>query len=493
MKLSRNSNLRTLLTFAFISVGFGSAVYRYYLNPSLWQDTAALALNLLHRNYSDLTNVLDYGVVAPILFLFIEKFFASLFVDTDYGLRFFPLICFLCSIPLIYKVAMFITRESGVATASVCLFCVNTMLLSYSIEVKQYIVEVFTLLILLYFTHRLERNFNKGLILISVAGIIALYLSYTSVIVLFSLSIYLFVIHRHHPATMVKILIMAIIWFCAFGFLYLFFAYSNLENIHLRDHWDEKLGYLPFRHPELLEFSTRVLKNISTIVVKTPLHHWTWKLFSVFYISGIALLAYQRKFSALFLLLFPLLTHLVISSLELYPVAPRLMLYQAPLYIITISVVFSSLNNLLEKYFRIPVMLFFPAFLLLFFHNPFLLPEKDVGMKSNLKYIQSNIQKGDTVYIYHPAVLALKYYERMGYLDSANNIIYGSEILDHGSTVPQQLSSIDGRLWLIFSELNWSSEDEAREGRFLIDYLNTRGLILDQYETPDDRIYLFKL
>ena len=72
MKLSRNSNLRTLLTFAFISVGFGSAVYRYYLNPSLWQDTAALALNLLHRNYSDLTNVLDYGVVAPILFLFIE-------------------------------------------------------------------------------------------------------------------------------------------------------------------------------------------------------------------------------------------------------------------------------------------------------------------------------------------------------------------------------------------------------------------------------------
>ena len=37
-------------------------------------------------------------------------------------------------------------------------------------------------------------------------------------------------------------------------------------------------------------------------------------------------------------------------------------------------------------------------------------------MKNNLKYIQSTIREGDTIYVYHPAVLSLQYYEKTGYL-----------------------------------------------------------------------------
>ena len=116
-------------------------------------------------------------------------------------------------------------------------------------------------------------------------------------------------------------------------------------------------------------------------------------------------------------------------------------------------------------------------------------------MKNNLKYIQSTIREGDTIYVYHPAVLSLQYYEKTSYLDVAVNIIYGSETLDHGGKTPQQLVSVYGRLWMIFSELNWENENEMHEKKFLIDYLNTRGGILDRHNTgvSGDRVYLFEL
>jgi hypothetical protein len=495
MKLSKYPDFSTLVTSVFVFIAVSTATYDYYLNSSLWRDTAALALNILDRSYIDLTTGLDYDAVAPILFLFIEKFFISLFSDPDYGLHFFPFLCFLASIPLVHKVTNFLTQNPETANASVCLFCVSPMLSTYSVEVKQYMVEVFVLLALLYFTQQLKRNFNKRLVLFCIAGVTAIFLSFTSVIVLLSVGIYLFAFYRYNPAAMIKILVVTMIWLFAFILLYLFVVHPTLGNKFLFSYWAGQYGYLPFSVPDFWIYPYFVLKNISTITANTPFHHWSWKLFSVFYLGGISLLLYQRKFAALFFLLFPLIIHLLISSLKLYPVSPRTMLYQAPLYIITISSVFSFLNNLLRKVVRKPFILFLPALLLFLFDNPFSFPEKDIGMKNNLKYIQSTIKEGDTIYVYHPAVLSLRYYEKTGYIDVAANIIHGSETLDHGSQTPQQLVSVDGRLWVIFSELNWENENEVHEMKFLIDYLNTRGVMLDRHNTEasGDRVYLFEL
>jgi len=48
-------------------------LYIYIENRSLWDDEASLALNIVYKNFSELTQVLDYHQAAPIGFLFIRS------------------------------------------------------------------------------------------------------------------------------------------------------------------------------------------------------------------------------------------------------------------------------------------------------------------------------------------------------------------------------------------------------------------------------------
>src|SRR5262245_48251701 len=56
----------------FVALGILMRVLRYLLRFPLWSDEAALAANLLDRDYLDLLRPLDYQQVAPPLFMWIE-------------------------------------------------------------------------------------------------------------------------------------------------------------------------------------------------------------------------------------------------------------------------------------------------------------------------------------------------------------------------------------------------------------------------------------
>ena len=143
-----------------------------------------------------------------------------------------------------------------------------------------------------------------------------------------------------------------------------------------------------------------------------------------------------------------------------------------------------------------PLVFFTPAaitLLLVLLHGSFSGLYKDSGMKNGLKYVLSNLEGEDVVYIYHPSVRSFMYYRKVGYFNADNNVILGVEALDHSGEIPQRLSSVKQRIWVIFTELNWENEEEEREGRFLIEYLNSRGPMLDRVENGMERIYLFQL
>ena len=134
----------------FIALGTSSVLFQYYINASLWQDEAALALNVVTKSYSDLYSLLDYSLIAPAFFLYLEKTFSTIFPNTDYGLRFFPLVSFFLCVPLIYKVTLLLKRDSIIAIIALSLFCTSPLILNYSVEVKQYMTDALVTLLLFY-------------------------------------------------------------------------------------------------------------------------------------------------------------------------------------------------------------------------------------------------------------------------------------------------------------------------------------------------------
>ena len=77
-------------------------IIQYSFNRSLWLDEAALASSIVTRSYGGLLGGLDYNQIAPIGFLFAEKFFILLFGNNEFALRVFPLLCGVVSIFLFF-------------------------------------------------------------------------------------------------------------------------------------------------------------------------------------------------------------------------------------------------------------------------------------------------------------------------------------------------------------------------------------------------------
>ena len=60
-------------TWFFVGLGIAVRLVRYFVNYPIWHDEAFLAVNFWDRDYVDLLRPLDYGQVAPWLFLAIER------------------------------------------------------------------------------------------------------------------------------------------------------------------------------------------------------------------------------------------------------------------------------------------------------------------------------------------------------------------------------------------------------------------------------------
>src|SRR5271157_6352799 len=87
-------------TWFFVGLGIAVRLVRYLVNYPIWHDEAFLAVNFWDRSYVDLLRPLDYGQVAPWLFLAIERTAVMWLGYSERVLRLFPTICSILSVPL---------------------------------------------------------------------------------------------------------------------------------------------------------------------------------------------------------------------------------------------------------------------------------------------------------------------------------------------------------------------------------------------------------
>ena len=174
------------LAFAIILFGLLLRLDGYAFNRSLWIDESMLALNIVSRSYTWLTQPLDDKQGAPIAFLIIEKLSVEIFGNRDYVLRIFPMMSGCFSLFLMYRLTKIFCESNLSILFTIGMFAVGRYLVYYSLELKQYSIDVmFTILIYIIANKLFEReSTKKSFVLLGFVGAIAPWLSHPSIFIL---------------------------------------------------------------------------------------------------------------------------------------------------------------------------------------------------------------------------------------------------------------------------------------------------------------------
>ena len=312
------------ITYLIMAIACAALVVQYMSNPSVWRDEAALANNIIERDYTGLFNTLSYGQAAPIGFLLLTETITLFLGSSEYALRLLPFILGLLSILFFYLVGRQISPTAVVL--GLALLATSQLHLRYAAEFKQYIGDSFWALFLLYLAlHYINTGQKQTLFYLALCGSVAVWFSHPAVFTLASIGIILFVIafRQHNRTMMIQLIGIGVLWLISFSIVY-FISYRNVVSgtdlaTMMNNYWGEK-----FLSLDLLSF---IYAFIEIFVWVGGLSQPVMLTLVIF---GFIVSLRKMKSLELALLLLPGLFMLIASLLELYPIANRMILFFIP-------------------------------------------------------------------------------------------------------------------------------------------------------------------
>lgn len=472
----------------FISVaGIIVSIFQFLHDRSLWHDEASLALNLLHRNYFELFSPLDLAQAAPVLFLIIEKLFFQIF-PSDMGLRIFPLICFWASIVLFIKVLHRSGLPAYLKIFSLVIFVFSPTLIYFSNEVKPYSTDVFVTLLLFYLYNFDPRNFVKKRFII--AATIALFMSVITPIVLFSITLNAamrrFELSEKDFNQLYKSLAILLGAFCIY---YLGFVHNHPLKEFMVNYWGGLGAFMPANifSGQFVDFLGYF--GLHVFIHLININYVFSAIFLLFFIIGIISILKSKDFSGAALYIGPIIIHLLLSVLKLYPVSQRLILYLMPLFIIIIAKGFDAIIKYLfpkRSEFKWIMTILISIFIVKsFLEKDF--PIEKVELKQTLAYISKNAQDGDMIFVCFQAGFPYQYYKDLGHWKDDRFVVRTGSYMLENDTTPLPLNTGQKNNWLIFSD--YCKEDEKK----MIDEYQKNGFVLsDSSFVTGSRAYKFQ-
>ena len=169
---------------AVIAVGLAWRLVRYLGQFPIWGDEAMLLLNILDRDYAELTQHLRFCQVAPLLFLWAERTALLLFGSSELSMHLFPLSMGLIAFVMFRRTCQ-ASFTPAVAGLAVGILAVSYYPVRHGCEVKPYAFDLCFAVLYLWLALARLRNpaqarWLLGLVL---ATPIAVFSSYPSVFV----------------------------------------------------------------------------------------------------------------------------------------------------------------------------------------------------------------------------------------------------------------------------------------------------------------------
>ena len=146
-KLKSNIRLRKIILFSIIVLGIGIRFYFQFLTPSFNVDEIALGTSIVNSPFSELFDPFPNHQSAPPLFLLVQKLATYLISPLWVNLKILSFIFSSVSIILFFK----LIKQRHFLFIVVCLsvFSFNPFIIYNSLTLKQYVFDLFFILILL--------------------------------------------------------------------------------------------------------------------------------------------------------------------------------------------------------------------------------------------------------------------------------------------------------------------------------------------------------
>jgi hypothetical protein len=419
-KISKSfDNLYPLTMAIMISIGVVLAVYNFLLKKSFNIDEAWLALNFLNRGYWELTQALENLQVAPIIFLWIQKFFFDSMPWKDLALRILPLINFFISLFLFQRILEKSFDNRYLKILGMGLFAMNFYLIEYAVFVKQYMGDVMLTVLFLWLLQKNYEREEKRLFHLMIAGGLGIFYSHITPILIVSAGVYLLIKYKSDTK---KLFPLFILWGTVFILYYFIFVDGHELKEEMTGFWKKTMGFFPELNQGRKIYTFFKWKWV--LIFRDMLSMWSFSKYLIFilFLSGLIFLFQKRNYQLLVLLFLPMLIHFSLSFFELYPFEPRLILYFIPLLILLILQGIAFWVCLFKNNLKLSLIIKGSLFLFLgisiFKTFEWKFPSVDPGIKGGMKIINPQLSNEiNKVYMSTIFYHAYRFYDEVNFVE----------------------------------------------------------------------------
>lgn len=321
----------------------------YLFNFSIWNDEASLAFNVVMKSYPKLFAALKFRQVCPPLFLVLTKFLLEIsgqmnnVYTRDLVLRFLPAICGVLSVPFFAFVVHKVFKQRYITLLATVILAFNSAAISYSSEFKQYGVELFVtiLLIYLFWNFKYSKSSISSILRHSCVFSLSPWLAYSALFLLPAGFLFiLFEIFKKKDFNIKKLTaFFAPVSFSFFIFVFHYLRVHASEYSNMAYDWENLI-------PSFFNFD-----NFLTLFpVKTfaLLPYINAKVLLLLLLAALAVFIkknYKENFKILFLTLTPLILLILASFIHAYPYDLRLIIFILPVY----GIILANLGFLFAK------------------------------------------------------------------------------------------------------------------------------------------------
>jgi hypothetical protein len=325
--------------FIILAAGLVLRFYQYLMGRSLWEDETHLALNYIKYGYIRLLQPMDFIQAAPLLYNYATKTFGLLFNYSELSLRAVPFISSILTLPLFYYIVLQLTKKPLVALISFLLFSVNIALIYFSSELKPYAVDVSVYLLMVYLAISHQPFVMKHrTVLLAVGGCVCVLSSNVTFIVLFCIGSYMLLNWIRARRIPLSDLVIVGCWLLVFVTNYFLFIHNHPATHDQRVNYAYAFCPTDIFSPAFANFMRITIKEtfFTLLLDISDAYGFGWVLL-VIIIVAMGYIVYRKKSTIFIFAVLPILLHLGLSALKLYPFWYRLILYLVPCFIIIIA------------------------------------------------------------------------------------------------------------------------------------------------------------
>jgi hypothetical protein len=323
-------------TWFFVALGILLRLVRYLVDYPIWHDEAFLACSLWDRDYVALLRPLDYGQIAPWLFLAIERTIVIGLGYSELTLRLFPTICSVLSVLLFHHVGRRLLGRKAQLLA-VAIFATSFYLIRHGAEIKPYASDLLASLILVALAVEAARSpaSSRWLWILAAVVPVLVAVSYPAVFVAGGIGLALApqALGSGRRPTRLAWVVYNLLLVSAFVSVYLssaVFQAAAMREDYRNGCWAE--SFPPIDRPWMMPIWLLDIHTGTMMAYPAGDKHGASTGTLLCVIAGCLALSRQGRKSSLALLLAPFALGLIAACLGRYPYggAPRIMLYLAP-------------------------------------------------------------------------------------------------------------------------------------------------------------------